>query len=486
VDIPPRSRFRSGSSLRKQPGSPVNPLLVLIVLVIGFGVVIIGGFYSLSAPTVTVVINGTQNAIRSHQQTVSGLLAEVQVLVEPQDIVSPPAETPIRNGLVVTITKAHPVTVEVDGQQRRVLTQLIQPREILGEAGITVGPHDLIRVDNADLKSEPYAAPPFQILIVRALPVQLDDNGTKTTIFTISRTVGEVLDEANTPLYLGDAIDPDPAAPITENTVITVRRSIPLTIQVDGRMFVTRTHGRTVGEALAESGIALIGLDYASPPDATPLQADMTIRVVRVTEEDTVIQQTPIDFKRVTKADPTLPLDTRQVIQQGVAGVIEQRIHVRREDGVEVSRSPVETVVAQAPRDEITAIGTKATLKTLDTPDGPIQYWRVLDMRAASYRPSSAGRSRDDPQYGMTATGQKLRKGLVAVDPTVIPLGTKLYIPGYGIAIAADTGGAVQGLVIDLGYGDDDYQEWSGTVKVYLLPPIPSPDQIPIVPEETK
>jgi 3D (Asp-Asp-Asp) domain-containing protein len=104
-------------------------------------------------------------------------------------------------------------------------------------------------------------------------------------------------------------------------------------------------------------------------------------------------------------------------------------------------------------------------------------------MRVASYRPSSTGKAVDDPQYGLTATGQKLHKGLVAVDPRLIPLGSAVYVPGYGTAIAADTGGAVQGLVIDLGYSDDDYQEWSGTVEVYLLPPAPPPDQVPLLPD---
>jgi 3D (Asp-Asp-Asp) domain-containing protein len=120
----------------------------------------------------------------------------------------------------------------------------------------------------------------------------------------------------------------------------------------------------------------------------------------------------------------------------------------------------------------------------MNTPDGPVQYWRVLKMRSASYKPSSAGRDPGDPLYGITATGQRLRKGMVAVDPKIIPLGTSLYVPGYGLAVAADTGGAVQGLVIDLGYGDDDYQAWSGPVDVYLLPPVPPADQIPIL-EET-
>jgi hypothetical protein len=71
-----------------------------------------------------------------------------------------------------------------------------------------------------------------------------------------------------------------------------------------------------------------------------------------------------------------------------------------------------------------------------------------------------------------------LRKGLVAVDPNVIPLGTRLYVPGYGVAVAADTGGGVRGRMIDLGYEDANYQSWHWWVDVYVLDPPPSSSSI--------
>jgi len=87
-------------------------------------------------------------------------------------------------------------------------------------------------------------------------------------------------------------------------------------------------------------------------------------------------------------------------------------------------------------------------------------------MYAVSYNPASAGGS-------ITASGAPLRKGLVAVDTRYIPFGTRLYIPGYGEAIAADTGGAVKGRVIDLGYSNDDYVAWHQNVTIYFLWPPP-------------
>jgi 3D (Asp-Asp-Asp) domain-containing protein len=103
----------------------------------------------------------------------------------------------------------------------------------------------------------------------------------------------------------------------------------------------------------------------------------------------------------------------------------------------------------------------------LDTPDGSIEYWRALDMYAVSYNPTSAGDS-------TTATGATLKKGIVAIDTSLIPYGTQLYVPGYGFALAADTGGGVKGRMIDLGYSDHDYVSWHQWVKVYFLYPPPA------------
>jgi 3D (Asp-Asp-Asp) domain-containing protein len=82
---------------------------------------------------------------------------------------------------------------------------------------------------------------------------------------------------------------------------------------------------------------------------------------------------------------------------------------------------------------------------------------------ATWYTSASAGGS-------TTATGTGVYKGIVAVDPWVIPLGTRMYVPGYGYAIAADTGGGVRGNMIDLAYGDSDAYDWgSRWVDICIL-----------------
>ena len=95
----------------------------------------------------------------------------------------------------------------------------------------------------------------------------------------------------------------------------------------------------------------------------------------------------------------------------------------------------------------------------------PSRYSRKIVMEATAY-------TTEDPGCGLyTARGNRLRKGLVAVDPRVIPLGTRLYIVGYGPAVADDTGGAIKGNKIDLAYESraEALQFGRRMVTVYII-----------------
>jgi 3D (Asp-Asp-Asp) domain-containing protein len=71
-----------------------------------------------------------------------------------------------------------------------------------------------------------------------------------------------------------------------------------------------------------------------------------------------------------------------------------------------------------------------------------------------------------------------MRFGIVAVDTRLISLRTHVYVHDYGVGYACDTGGAIKGRRIDLGYDDDNLRLWYRWVDVYLLTPVPPPDQI--------
>ncbi|MBU1000795.1 G5 domain-containing protein [Patescibacteria group bacterium] len=110
--------------------------------------------------------------------------------------------------------------------------------------------------------------------------------------------------------------------------------------------------------------------------------------------------------------------------------------------------------------------GTKIVWRTLQTPDREIKYWKKLHVWATSYTPYCDTCS----GTGRTSLGLKAGKGIVAVDPKVIKLGSKIYIPEYGMAIAGDTGGRIIGDIIDLGFDEGTANGWRARfVDIYLL-----------------
>jgi 3D (Asp-Asp-Asp) domain-containing protein len=171
-------------------------------------------------------------------------------------------------------------------------------------------------------------------------------------------------------------------------------------------------------------------------------------------------------------------IDNVSQIQAGVNGLRLRRTLVRYEDGVEVARVDEGEQVAQAPTPRVVGYGTQIVVRTLDTPDGAVEYWRTYTMYATSYAARFLDRPASSPNYGRTASGKILTKGLVAIDRRLIPFGTRMYVPGYGWAEAADTGGGVKGRWIDLGYDDGNYVSWHQVVTVYFLTPIPPANQI--------
>jgi 3D (Asp-Asp-Asp) domain-containing protein len=254
---------------------------------------------------------------------------------------------------------------------------------------------------------------------------------------------------------------------VEEGMMITVERSSQVTITIGDTQIETRASGATVADALSAGEIILNGLDYTIPPENTRLTPDMNVRVVRVTEE--VLAETePLPYEVIYQADAELELDQQAVIQTGVEGVQQHNIRVRYEDGVEVSRTDEGLSVTQEPVDQIIAYGTNVVLRTIDTAEGPREYWRKLRLYATSYYPKALGGD------NVTATGMTLQKGVVAIDPKLIPYDTQMYIPDYGIGIAGDTGGPrLSRYWIDLGYSDADWVHWARWTDVYLLTPVP-------------
>jgi 3D (Asp-Asp-Asp) domain-containing protein len=285
------------------------------------------------------------------------------------------------------------------------------------------------------------------------------------------------LAEAEVTLYAGDRVIPPAGAWLEPGAEIVVQRALSLTIQVDGRTVPVRTAlTRPIG-VLAEQGIALMSQDFTRPAATAELESGDTIEVVRVTEGYRFADEA-IPYETAWQATDTLELDQKQLLTPGVAGILRRRFRQRYENGAELGEEPAGEWIAQVPVNAVMGYGTRVVVRVLETPEGAYEYWRVVRMRATAYTAASAGKPPDHPGYGITASGLQAGTGIVAIDPRVVPFRSWVYVPGYGLGYAGDTGGGVKGRWIDLGYDEDALKAWNTYVDVYFLAPAPPPDQI--------
>jgi 3D (Asp-Asp-Asp) domain-containing protein len=188
------------------------------------------------------------------------------------------------------------------------------------------------------------------------------------------------------------------------------------------------------------------------------------------------IQRSEIPYETQQVEEPELFVGTVEVVQKGVAGEKETTTEISYQLDEELSRETISDKVLVEPIPQIVKVGTKTragTLGQLVESISELSYSKILAMSATAYTagPESTGKKPGMKGYGITASGMMVERGVVAVDPKVIPLGTKLYVEGYGYAIAADTGGAIKGNKIDL-YMDslrEARQYTRKIVNVYIL-----------------
>jgi len=445
--------------------------LLLACIVTCAGVILLSLIPSAPALPVTIMVGDEAYQTETYAATVDDLLREWSLTINDGDTISPIPDAAITSGMVVRIARARNVTLVVDGEIQTARTLFTNPLDILNQAGLTLGDQDRVWVDGtlttmADILIWP--VPATQITIRRAVLLHLDEDGQESIITTASETVGEALYEAGVTLYLADSVTPELNTPVSANMRVSVRRSSPISIVADGITLETRAQGSTVGEGLVAAGVLVMGLDYSIPDEDSPMQPGIVIRVIRVTEQ-VIQEQTTIPFEVIYQGDAALELDQVTVAQEGQNGIRKTDIRLRYENGIEISRTETVSSVAVEPINRVIAYGTNIVLRTIDTPDGPREYWRHIRMYATSYHPAALGGD------NITATGRVLTKGIVGIDPTVIPYGTQLFVPGYGVGIAADTGGPRSTrLWIDLGYDDANWVSWSRPVDVYLLTPVPT------------
>jgi len=444
---------------------------VFAVVLSLLAVVALAAAYRSTLTPVTLIVDGEARSLATHQPSVAMLLGDLGISLRPEDRLYPGREAVLAAGLEVHIDHARPVVLVVDGREQMLYAHDEAPADLLAHAGVVVSAYDSVTV-RAPAITDP-ADTRMRVVVQRAKQVSLQQGAVRTSLNSHAATVGEAVLEAGIRLYRADNVTPDPATPLEHGMTIYLDRSIPVSVRVDGHELRTRTHRTRVGEVLADLGVTVNGQDFTHPNLGDAISEGMQIEVFRVAES-VIVEQSPIPFETVWQPDPNAEIDTQGLLEEGAPGVLERRIRLRYENGQVVERRVEGESVVLAPSNRVMGYGTMVVVRTLQTESGPVEYWRVIRMLATSYSASTAGVSPTAAYYGRTATGMTMQHGIVAVDPRVVSLGTRVYVPGYGVGLAGDTGGAIKGKRIDLGYDDDNLKLWYRFVDVYLLTPVPN------------
>jgi 3D (Asp-Asp-Asp) domain-containing protein len=284
-------------------------------------------------------------------------------------------------------------------------------------------------------------------------------DGKSASIRTIHDNPVEILQQAGIYLAAKDEFRLSTAT-VADGTVITVYRAIPVEVIFKDRSQVVISGKPTVGELAASLGYGP-GKGRTEPAEATAVTPMMKIRIAQLTEK-IVTRKVSVPPPVIRQPDGTLEKGFEEIVDDGADGLKEATVKLRLEDGVETASVTVKEKVLVSPKPQILNVGTR---ETLQTSRGTVRFRQAYWMEATAYLPTDGG------GHGITASGLPARNGIVAVDPRVIPLGTRLYVTGYGPALAADTGGMIIGHKIDLCMEDynDAWNFGRRMVKVYVI-----------------
>ncbi|MGD6960441.1 ubiquitin-like domain-containing protein [Rossellomorea aquimaris] len=373
-------------------------------------------FYEGSKNTVALTLDGEQKEIRTHANTIQDILKELEISTRSQDYLYPSGNTKVSNNMNIVWEPAKQVEVVVGDQTKKVWTTADTVKELLSENEIKVGEHDKVKPGLSEKVTGD-----MNVKIDTAFSLKLVNGGKEQKVWSTSTTVADFLKQQGITLKKSDRVEPSLDKIVKANDVVNV------------------------------------------------------VRVEKVTD---VVEETK-DFTVISKKDSDLSKGNEKVVQEGKNGLVEKKFEVVKENGKEVSRKLVSEKVVKESQDKIINVGTKVLVAQVSrgssssnssatasaVPSGGREFY----VSSTAYTASCNGCS------GYTATGINLKSNpnvkVIAVDPSVIPLGTKVYVEGYGYAVAADTGGAIKGNKIDVFFPSksDAYRWGRKTIKVKIL-----------------
>lgn len=376
-----------------------------------------------------------------------------------------------------------PVTIVDDGVTTVHESRSESVLDVLEENGIVVGEADVVTPAlSADLPLNRV------IRIERARTVSLQIGyGQIETVETRERTVEDVLLRYGVSVREGDDVYPGVRTPITSGMTIRYQPVIALDVIVGDEAKTIYTMAQTVEQALQDANVAVSDKDTIEPSLTTPVRDGMTI-TVNMSRDVVQYESRLIPFEIVTEDDDTLALGETEVIQVGVPGLERTRYALTVENGTITNRTETSVETLRTVRPQIIKLGTKivtepetnqeteqkesatsqpsspfreeAEIKIEETPraEDTLDFTsaKQLLVEATAYTNNAEdtitfdGRVLTRSGYDVTDTILYEGMRIIAVDPAIIPLGTRVYVEGFGMAIALDTGSAIKGHKIDV------------------------------------
>lgn len=307
--------------------------------------------------------------------------------------------------------------------------------------------------------------------------VSVIDDGIYTRYRTSASTLEEFFVDEDIIIYEKDIISEDIYNPLPDNIEVTISRGFYVNVNVDGKTEKIKVEkddavGNLISIVQKSTGLEYV---YTEGYYADKLSKGQQINLKSIRTE-VITKSEPIPFESEVVEDDKLEKGKEVVVQLGVAGNREIKTEVVYLNNEEDSRKIISDTITLEPVKNILSKGTyvKPVVVAKSVPENKdFNYKKVLTMSATAYTAGyeSTGKRPGDYGYGITASGMTAKHGVVAVDPRVIPLGTKLYIENYGYAIAGDTGGAIKGNKIDLFYDSlkDANRFGRKNITVYIL-----------------
>jgi uncharacterized protein YabE (DUF348 family)/3D (Asp-Asp-Asp) domain-containing protein len=429
-----------------------------------------------------VEVDGRTVSASSSVRTIAEAMHDAGVTLAPEDrILVLSADAPEAN-------EFHLAGVAYAAADDQIPDLTVPPRAVVpSDAPLRVAPAVLARLGHtvpAGSVTTPRLPTYGRIVVERATTFRVVDDGFPFQMRAAASTVEEALEAVGMPLRDADTVFPTRTAPLANGLKVTVVRAPVVRIMDLGTEALRSSHAATVAELLVEMGVQLGPLDRVEPDldAAVPVRGE--VRVIRVEEREVrVVELVPHPTTDVLL--PGFASWPPVTVRDGRDGERDVTYHVRIEDGVETARVPTNVidivpsltriVARPAPTRLDTVPGAGLLrLSTNGSPPPGLNYLHAVQVIATAYDPGpvSTGKNPGDPGYGITATGARFAPGIVAVDPRIIPFRTRMWIPGYGFGVAADTGSDIQGHRIDVGF--DDYWEalrWGRrALTVYVLP----------------